>query len=164
MDNRFTIREIVKLGIFIALTTVMTMIMIPAFSGHGYLNLGDMVIFLAAIMMGKRGGFIVGGIGSALADLVLGYSFYAPITLIIKGLEGFLAGAILETTIGKKFPLLAMITGAFIMAAGYYIAETFLYGAGPALVAVPGNLSQGVVGAVAAILLYTGIKKTKDNN
>lgn len=162
--GKFTIREIVKIGVFIALTTVMTLIMIPAFSGHGYLNLGDMVIFLAAMMMGRRGGLIVGGIGSALADLLLGYSFYAPITLVVKGIEGFVAGALLDTKTGKKVPLIPTIIGAIIMAAGYFIAEIFLYGSGPALVAIPGNLLQGVVGAVTATLLYTAIKKTKDVN
>lgn len=160
--EKFTIREIVKLGVFIALTTVMTTIMIPAFSGHGYLNLGDMVIFLAAIMMGKRGGLIVGGIGSALADIILGYSFYAPITLVAKGLEGFVAGALLETKLGKKSPLFAMIPGVLVMVLGYYIAEIFLYGAGPAMIAVPGNLLQGGVGAITASLLYTGIRKTRN--
>lgn len=162
MDSRFTIKEIVRLGIFIGLTTVMTLIMIPAFTGHGYLNLGDMVIFLAAMMMGKKGGLIVGGIGSALADILLGYSFYAPITLIVKGLEGFVAGALLERKIGKKFPLLATLTGAIVMAIGYYFAEIFLYGPGPALIAIPGNLLQGAVGAITAILLYTAIKKTRE--
>lgn len=161
MKSRFTTREIVKLGVFIGLTTVMTMIMIPAFSGHGYLNLGDMVIFLAALMMGKKGGLIVGGLGSALADMLLGYSFYAPITLVVKGLEGFIAGALLEKKIGKKLPLIATLTGALVMAIGYYLAEIFLYGPGPALIAVPGNLMQGALGAVTAILLYTAIKKTR---
>lgn len=160
--GKFTIREIAKLGVFIALTTVMTTIMIPAFSGHGYLNLGDMVIFLAAMMMGKKGGLIVGGIGSALADIILGYSFYAPITLVVKGLEGFVAGGLLGTKLGKKIPLIPTIIGAIVMAAGYYIAEIFLYGAEPALVAIPGNLLQGLVGAVTASLLYTGIRKTQD--
>lgn len=158
----FTIKEIVKLGVLIALTTVMTMIMIPAFSGHGYLNLGDMVIFLTAMMMGKKGGLIVGGIGSALADIVLGFSFYAPITLIVKGIEGFVAGALLETNIGKKIPLVPTLIGAVVMAIGYYIAEIFLYGSGAAIVAIPGNLTQGVVGAITAILLYTALKKSKE--
>lgn len=160
--GNFTIKETVKLGVFIALTTVMTMIMLPAFSGHGYLNLGDMVIFLAAMMMGKKGGLIVGGIGSALADLILGYSFYAPITLVVKGLEGFVAGGLLSTKMGRKIPLIPTIIGAVVMAIGYYISEVFLYGAGPALVAIPGNLLQGIVGAVTATLLYAAIKKTRD--
>lgn len=162
--GKFTIREVAKLGVFIALTTVMTMIMIPAFSGHGYLNLGDMVIFLAAMMLGKRGGLIVGGIGSALADLLLGYSFYAPITLIVKGLEGFVAGALYQTKVGKKIPLIPTSIGALVMALGYYLAEIFLYGAGPALVAIPGNLLQGIVGAVTASLLFAAIRKTTEIN
>ena len=35
---------------------------------------------------------IAGGLGSMLADLILGYSHYAPATLVIKGFEGLVAG------------------------------------------------------------------------
>ena len=33
---------------------------------------------------------IAGGIGSALADILTGYSHWAIFTLIIKGLEGYI--------------------------------------------------------------------------
>ncbi|HZH93957.1 MAG TPA: ECF transporter S component, partial [Tissierellaceae bacterium] len=53
--------SIVTYGVFMALTVVMTMIIqIPAPASVGYLNLGDMVIFMAAFMFGKKGGFLVG--------------------------------------------------------------------------------------------------------
>lgn len=156
--GKFSTKEVTKLGILIALTTVMTMIAIPSL-GRGYLNLGDMVVFLAAMIMGKMGGAIVGGIGSALADFLLGYSIYAPFTLIVKGLEGFIAGVILDTKIGKRFPIVATMIGAIVMVSGYFVSEIFLYGSKVALIAIPGNIIQGSVGAVASILLYTGIKK-----
>lgn len=158
-------KAITKLAMLIALTTVMTMaVRIPTVGTNGYLNLGDMVVFLAAMILGRKGGFIVGGVGSGLADLLLGYSHYAPITLIVKGLEGYLAGVLLDTSIGKKMPILATVIGGLFMASGYYIAEIFMYGAKAALASVPGNIMQGLLGAVVSVILFAALKKSKSIN
>ena len=155
-------KTITKMAMLIALTTVMTMVIrIPTVGTSGYLNLGDMVVFLAAMMLGRKGGFIVGGIGSALADLLLGYSHYAPITFVVKGLEGYIAGVLLDTGIGKKMPVIATIIGGMWMVLGYYMAEIFMYGAKAALAAVPGNVGQGLLGAVSAVILFAALKRTR---
>ena len=97
------LKTLIRYSVLMALTTVMTMVIhIPTVGTNGYLNLGDMVVFIAALTMGKKAGFIVGGLGSALADLLLGYTHYAPITFIVKGLEGYIAGRILETNRAQK--------------------------------------------------------------
>lgn len=155
-------KSITRIAVLMALTTIMTIVIhIPTIGTNGYLNLGDMVIFIAAMMLGKRGGFLVGGLGSAMADLLLGYTHYAPITLIVKGLEGYIAGTLLETKLGQRKPILpTMIAGAW-MAFGYYMAEMFMYGGVAALASVPGNLMQGGLGAVMAVILYTALKKTR---
>ena len=155
-------RTMVKYSVLIALTTVMTMVVhIPTFGTNGYLNLGDMVVFLAALTLGRKGGLIVGGVGSALADILLGYTHYAPITLIVKGLEGYIAGSLLETKLGQRSSLMATTIGGIWMAFGYYFAEIFMYGAKAALASVPGNLLQGFVGAITAVVLFRALKKTK---
>ncbi|MBS4026220.1 MAG: ECF transporter S component [Clostridia bacterium] len=151
--------KIALYGVLMALTVIMTMVIqIPLPSSAGYLNLGDMVIFLTAILLGKKAGFIVGGIGSALADILLGWGFYAPITFIAKGLEGFVAGWLLETHWGKKYPIIPTLIGGIIMASSYYFAEIFMYGAKAALVNLPANIGQGTFGAMVAITIYTLIK------
>ncbi len=158
MKNMDT-KILTKLAMLIALTTVMTMVIhIPTIGTNGYLNLGDMVVFLSAMMLGRKGGFIVGGLGSSLADLLLGYTHYAPITFIVKGLEGYIAGRLLETKLGKKMPIIATVLGGIWMAFGYYFAEIFMYGGKAALASVPGNLMQGLLGAVTAVLLYAALK------
>lgn len=154
--------EVTKLSILIALTVIMTMVVsIPIVGGNGYVNLGDMVIFLAALMLGKKSAFLVGGLGSFLADLLLGFGIYAPASFIIKGLEGFIAGYLIEKKLGGRYPILATIVAGLWMAFGYYIFEIFLYGSKGALASVPANLAQGVLGALASIILYTALKKTK---
>ena len=90
-------KDIVLCGILMALTTVMTMIVqIPVIGAHGYVNMGDTVVLFTALYLGKKEGAIVGGLGSALADLISGYGVYAPVRLIAKGLEGFVCGLIAD--------------------------------------------------------------------
>lgn len=158
------LKTLIRYAVLIALTTVMTMVIhIPTIGTNGYLNLGDMVVFIAALIMGKKGGFIVGGVGSAMADLMLGYTHYVPITLVVKGLEGFIAGRILETNIGKEKPIIATTIGGLFMPIGYLIPELFMYGQG-AIASIPGNIAQGLLGAVASVVLYAALKKTKALN
>lgn len=160
MKNMKT-KELTGLAVLIALTTVMTMVIhIPTIGTNGYLNLGDMVVFLSAMILGRKGGFIVGGFGSALADLLLGYTHYIPITFIVKGLEGYIAGVILDTKLGKRKPIIATTIGGLWMALGYYLAEIFMYGAKAALAAIPGNIAQGLFGAVTSVLLFIALRRT----
>lgn len=148
-------------GLFIALVFLATyLIHIPSPKG-GYINFGDTVIFLTAVLLGKKSGLLAGGIGSALADVALGYAAYAPFTLVIKALEGFAAGWILSAFPGKsRFGLskiIAYTVGAVIMVAGYYLAEGIVfYGFLPSLANIPGNLIQGGASVVMAYLL-TGL-------
>lgn len=154
------LKLLVRYAVLIAMTTVMTMVIqIPTVGTEGYLNLGDMVVFIAAFVLGKKGGFIVGGFGSSLADLLTGYTHYVPITLIVKGLEGYIAGSLLETKIGRQKPIIATSIAGIFMAFGYFIPETFMYGKA-AVASIPGNIMQGLFGAVTSVLLYTALKRS----
>jgi uncharacterized membrane protein len=156
------LKLMIQYAIMIALTTVSTMLIsIPTPGTKGFFNLGDIMVLLAAFLLGRKGGFIAGGIGSALADTLLGYTHWAPFTLIIKGIEGYLAGILLDTNFGKKHPLMALVPAALWMVLGYYIVEIFLYGWAPALIAVPSNLVQAGVGIAGARVLGPALSKTK---
>ncbi|QQY79555.1 putative membrane protein [Keratinibaculum paraultunense] len=156
-----SLKTLVRYAMLIALTTVMTMVIqIPTVGTEGYLNLGDMVVFLAALILGRKGGFIVGGFGSALADLITGYTHYVPITFVVKGLEGFIAASLLETKIGKDKPIVATSIAGIFMAFGYFIPETFMYGKA-AVASIPGNILQGLVGAITSVVLYNALNRVK---
>ncbi|MCF6460227.1 ECF transporter S component [Clostridium sp. Cult3] len=158
------LKALVRYAMLIALTTVMTMVIqIPTVGTEGYLNLGDMVVFLAALILGKKGGFIVGGFGSAMADLLTGYTHYVPITFIVKGLEGFIAASLLETKIGQRRPLIATSIAGVFMAFGYFVPEIFMYGKA-AIASIPGNIMQGLLGAITSVVLYTALKRTEGFN
>lgn len=144
--------HLVLFAMFASLTTVMTLLFrIPIPSAQGYVNIGDTILLLAALMMGPAAGFWAGAMGSALADLMAGYAMYMPFTFFVKGLEGFLAGAMY-----KKTGNVAMATflPALWMTIGYFLTDWFLYGLAAASVATPLNLLQGIIGAAFATILY----------
>lgn len=65
---------------------------IPIPFTQGYIHPGDSMIFIAALLFGWRFGALVGGFGSALADILGGYAHWAFPTLVIKGIMGAAAG------------------------------------------------------------------------
>ena len=136
-----------------ALVTVSTyMVQIPVPATGGYINIGDAMVFTSALLFGPVVGGFAGGVGSALADLWGGYLVFVPITLVVKGLEGMVAGLIRN---GKSVSrdVLAVFVGGTIMVLGYFVAEAFLlgYGVAAALVETPGNILQVTVGALVSI-------------
>lgn len=157
MKNLST-QKLTLIAMFIALTTIATMaIQIPIPATKGYLNIGDTLLICAGLLLGKTVGGIVGGIGSALADLLSGYAFYAPITLVVKGLEGYVAGALNEKT--ELPPLVSAIISGLVMAVGYLLAEgIILYNFPTASASFVPNILQGVAGAALATILYPVLK------
>jgi uncharacterized membrane protein len=59
---------------------------------QGYINAGDGVIYVTALLFGPIIGGFAGGVGSMLANIFLGSTQYAPAVLLIKGVEGFVVG------------------------------------------------------------------------
>lgn len=159
-NKGFQTKDVVLCGILMALTTIMTMIVqIPVIGAHGYVNMGDTVVLFTALYLGKKYGCIVGGLGSALADLLSGYGVYAPVTLIAKGLEGYVCGLIAEKIPGRLGRIIATLVGAGIMVSGYFIGEIFMYGLKTSMAAVPANSMQALFGLVTSLIIYTGLKK-----
>ncbi len=143
-----------------ATTTVATMlIQIPIPPTRGYLNFGEILVFTSALLFGRFVGGLAGGIGSALADIITGYAYFSPYTLIIKGLEGFLAGAIRDGKSTRR-DVLGWFVGAVVMVTGYFLVEAYVMGFGvpPALIEVPSNAVQVLSGAIIAIPLARGLR------
>ncbi len=86
-----------------ALVCIMTLVFqISIPQTQGFFNLGDSAVYISAILFGPIIGAFSGGVGSALADLILGYGVFAPITLVTKGVEGFVVGLISNSLIPPK--------------------------------------------------------------
>ncbi|MDR3121704.1 MAG: ECF transporter S component [Clostridiales bacterium] len=89
----YGVRQITIAGVLTAMTVVTTMFTkIPTPLIQGYFNLGDTVVLLAAVLFGGWTGAFAGAVGSALADILLGGYLFAPITFLVKGIEGFVVG------------------------------------------------------------------------
>ena len=159
--KQMTVRQLVYLALMTALVTVATMVVsVPVAATGGYVNFGDTLIFVSALIFGPLTGLVAGGVGSALADVLGGYAHWAPFTLVVKGLEGLFCGYVFLKLSGigwsrDKAALTSMIIAAAWMIAGYLISGTIIVGSfSVAAVEIPANLVQGGVSvAVAAVLV-----------
>lgn len=159
-------KKLALTALMAALTAVFTLASVPL-PGGGYYNFGDVAVFIAAAALGPVAGAFAGGLGGALGDLILGYTFYAPFTLVIKALEGLTAGLLFKAfksafikeggTVKKVvFSAVSNVVGGLIMAAGYFLAEGLLLAEGKwqgGLVNLPWNILQGALSAVVATVV-----------
>ena len=157
MNNN--LKKLILAALFAALSCVATMsIRIPTPGTGGYIHPGDAIVILSGVILGPVWGFLAGGIGSALSDLIGGYFIYVPITFVIKSLVALAAG-LLYQKVGKnqKSRYIAVILGGvadiILVAGGYFVCEFFIYGAGAAA-SIPANIIQGVGGLVISCILY----------
>lgn len=87
--------RIATLAILIAVTALFTYIIrIPVAPTRGYINFGDVSIYFTALIFGPFTAFITGGAGTAIADLISGYSQWAPFTFLAHGLQGLMIGMV----------------------------------------------------------------------
>lgn len=150
-------------ALFAALIYVATNIIhIPTPGTNGYLNLGDSMVLLGAFLLGPWYGAAAAGIGSLLADLLLGYAAYAPGTLLIKGLMAVMAAfglKVLRDRIGITAGVLISGAAAELwMAIGYFGYESAILGYGLAAAAgIAGNALQGAVGLALSAVIYQSL-------
>lgn len=177
-NSKLTFNMVIT-SIFAALSFVVTVyiaIPIPGTSGAGYLNLSDVFIFVIAALVNPWIGGLVGGISGMLSDFFLGYSYFAPFTLMIKFIEGIVAGYLFRalTMTGKETKvnylwksLVSFMVGGLIMAALYMIPDYITY------INIPGeapggsytfiffdlgfNSIQGIVDAILGSLIFVGL-------
>lgn len=160
--------------VFAAMVCVVTLaftLSVPATGG--YFNLGETVIYVAALVFGPLVGALAGGVGAAIADILVAPPF-APGTLIIKSIEGALVGflgkklitqtskfswRIYTTLLGIVIGLLLAATGAF-----YYSGNVDLYiGIPPPLapsvtVFVPAEFWYVLGGATTLLIIFASLK------
>lgn len=156
-----SIRRLTTAGVLAAAIVLLTtLVSIPMPGGFGYINLGDVGVLLAGMLLGGGWGALCAGAASALSDVLLGYTVYAPATFLIKGLVALVAGILFAKT-QKKIRFAALYPAALIVPAGYFFYELLLYGAASAIPNILFNTLQCMVGAVVATILGIMLLKTK---
>ncbi|MGD0318287.1 MAG: ECF transporter S component [Nitrososphaerales archaeon] len=128
--NNGTIAATAVFTAFVAAATSVFSVYIPATTG--YFNVGEIMVYTSALLMGPYVGAFAGGVGSMLSDLSLGYPYYAPGTLLVKGLEGFIVGYLATKTFAKVTKAVwrgvALTSGLLFAFALSYVGTTFLSG------------------------------------
>ena len=155
-------------AVFTALVCVATMIFsiyIPA--TKGFFNIGESMVFLSALFFGPFIGAFAGGVGAALADLLLGFPHYAPATIIVKACEGAVVGALkkrnpkFSSRLDWKFftALLGIIAGLLLgwVGTAYFSGEAELtLGTGSFILYVPAEFWLLLGGITAFSIVALG--------
>lgn len=159
VQTRSTTFALVLTAVLIALATLLTMYTkIPVPGIRGYFNIGDVVIMTSALLLGRKQGAYIGAIGPALADLLLGYIIFVPITFVVKGIEGYLVGTVYnQESYGSAF--IATIVGGIVIVAGYFIAEYIFMDPGVAYAGLLTNTIQAVMSVIISMILYAVLRK-----
>lgn len=161
-DMNSKTKELTLNAVLAALVIVATLfVRIPTPTG-GSVNLGDAAVLIAAFRLGGLRGGLIGGIGSAAADLMGGSAAFALPTLFIKFAEGLVAGIVFKRLGGGPLGLAASsFSGGACMVGGYFAFELFAMGAGPALAVLVPNVIQAIVCGVAASVAFPFVSRSQ---
>lgn len=158
----FSARELCVTAVMTALVFLATFvprIPIPL----GYAHLGDAVIFLLALLLGRREALIAACLGSALSDVMGGFFPWVVPTLFIK----FWMAEIVWHLAGRTHAGLARTAAAFLlsslwMAAAYTAFGALLYASVAAgLASAPGLLMEGLVNTAAALFVLPALRRLR---
>ena len=152
-------RTLALTGVMTAVIFILTravQIYIPATGG--YVHLGDAGVLFTGFAFGPVVGAIASGLGTALADVTSPFAQWAPFTLVIHGLMGFVAGYLVRGNSSLWRLLFAAAISGVILVGGYLIAGFILVGA-EAIAEIPFNLSQIAAGAIVSLPLYYAVRR-----
>lgn len=155
------INKLVTAALMAAMTCVATIVIAVPSPMGGFIHPGDGFVILSGVILGPFFGGLAAGVGSMIADLILGYSAYAAATLIIKSLAAITAVCIYRVLhMSQKRKLVPIITasvlGSALVTLGYFVFESTLLGLGfaSAAVNIPFNLVQNCFGIIISVILF----------
>ncbi|MCI5721983.1 MAG: ECF transporter S component [Firmicutes bacterium] len=160
-QNRNKTYTLVITALFIALTYVATWLInirLPLVGSGGLIHLGNVPLFIGAMLYGRKTGALAGAFGMGLFDLFSGWTAWAPFTFVIVGAMGYVVGLMAEKKPFKNTNvnnIVSIILALIIKIVGYYFAEVILYGNWVApLGSIPGNILQvGVAGVIVLVII-----------
>lgn len=161
LNTRKKTYDLTKMAVMIALVYFATFfIKVPSL--NGYTHLGDCMIFISVLVLGRNKGSLAGGIGAALADFLGGYMVWVIPTFFIKFIMGMIMGSITEKLLNNyKYGWIpGSIVGGIFQICAYTIVKIFLFGIGYALASSVTLTLQTVSGVIIAILLVSLLSKS----
>jgi len=152
-------RDLALTSMLVALTLVATALLrVPSPGGELYFHFGTAVIFTTALLLGARWGAVVGALGSALADIVLGLWVWFPVSFCLHGIEGYIVGSV-STGRGRGRDVQALLLGSTWTVVAYATAVALIYGWAAVPLGVMGDLTQVGVGGAVAWFLAAGLRR-----
>lgn len=144
-------------GLFMALTILLSSFGVPVPGGKLYLC--DVAITTAALLLDPFGAMLVGGLGSFIGDALF-YPAPMYVSLVVHGLQAWLISRIAHTAFPHK-PLYGAIAGVsvgvVVLVTGYTLGKIFIYSTFEyAMLKLPWEILQGVLGAAAGVFLVYG--------
>lgn len=131
----------------VCVATMIFSVYVPA--TRGFFNVGETMIYIAALLFGPVTGAFAGGVGSSLADVLLNYWYYAPATLVIKACEGAVVGIL-----GRRKPkfhsrqmwmVFTLVIGLVIQALVGVIGASYLSGTTELRLGIPPPENPNVI-------------------
>ncbi len=167
--NNNKTKDIVINALFIAIIFVAAKIInIPTAYG-GVINMADSVILSLSLVSTLQMATFNSAAAPFLAELFSPYAIYAPATLIIKGLMGFISHFIFYKTSFKSQQLRMIISftcAELIMIIGYFIYQAYIlqFGVIIAGLDIINNLIQASVSILAATIISNILLKYTSGN
>jgi uncharacterized membrane protein len=157
------VRKLTTCAVLTALTVALSLFVhIPIPGTAGIFTLAEVGIFTAALLYGAKAGLAVGALSGFLIDILTGYAVWAPFSLIIHGLEGFIAGSGLKK---KLLPRILIVAGAsLVMIAGYALVTALYFGYGFSLADIITNICQCAAGGLLTLPLLKALGKGRKQN
>ena len=163
--------DIVQIGIMAAIIYIATYLIKIPVGNKAVFHIGDSMVYLSAILLGKKKGVMAAALGMTLFDLSTPWFYWAPFTLIIKGGMAYLTAVIVYRK-GYKADnlwnnLFAFIVAGAWMVFGYFLSGLLVYklttnNAFLSFADIPANIGQVIVGiALALPLSLTLVKYNK---
>ena len=147
-------KQLTIYAMLIALTVALSLtILIPVPATNGFVTLCEAGIYTASFLYGPMGGLVVGASSGLLIDLISGYPQWAIFSLVIHGLQGYVAGSF------TRMWLFGLFLGSLVMIVGYGIAGWILYDWPAGVASIPGNIFQNLIGMGLAFPITASLQR-----
>lgn len=155
-------RELAITALMAAIIFVATyLIRIPNPATGGYSHMGDCMIFLGVVLLGRKHGSTAAAIGGALSDFLAGAPLWILPTFVIKYIMAFIMGTIIKVRPeSKKLQIVGSIVGGVFQIIAYTLVKIVLIGTEPALLSIPNVTIQTAVGITLFILISGALTKS----
>lgn len=160
--RRSNIRYLTMTALMAALITITTAYIchIPIGVNGGYIHFGDVLIYMAAVLLPRPYALAAGAIGGGLADLLTA-PMWTPATIIIKMLIVLPFGNKTAKIVTPR-NVIALVIAYFISSFSYFLAEYILFGTWSVLLVSLGeSLIQSGGSAVLFILFGCALDKVQ---